>query len=167
MKSKIYNYIVLMKIYLILRTLRKEMKYHLKILVIMALLLSAPFGQAAETDKMALADALLKSPTLDFQQAQEALKLYGGILPGSPVSLSVLARTFITGSMASLKQRAGYYEKGLGYAEKLIAQAPSGVAGHYWKALNLSGLADVGTRMEGFKLLPKIMDAPEAGSGPG
>jgi tetratricopeptide (TPR) repeat protein len=135
------------------------MKYLLKILAVMALLLSPAFGQAAETDTMAQADALLKSPTLDFRQAQKALKLYEGALTGPPALLLRLARTcFITGDLASLDQRSGYYEKGLAYAEKLIALEPNGVAGHYWKALNLGGLADVGTRMEGFRLLPKIMD---------
>jgi tetratricopeptide (TPR) repeat protein len=42
-------------------------------------------------------------------------------------------------------------------AENLLAQQPDGVAGHYWKALNLSGLADV-NRLRGFKLLAQIMD---------
>ena len=70
-----------------------------------------------------------------------------------------LARAcFILGDVAPVKERGYYYEKGLDYADKLLAQEPNGVAGHYWKAMNLSGLADVGTRMQGFKLLPKIMD---------
>ena len=80
------------------------MKYLLKILAIMALLLSAAFGQAAEPDKMAQADALLKSPTLDFQQAQQALTLYEAALSGSPALLTRLARTcFITGDLAPAK----------------------------------------------------------------
>ena len=70
-----------------------------------------------------------------------------------------LARAcFILGDVAPVKERGSYYEKGLDYADKLLAQEPNGVAGHYWKAMNLSGLADVGTRMQGFKLLPKIME---------
>ena len=54
-------------------------------------------------------------------------------------------------------QRGGYYEKGLAFAETLLQEQPSGVAGHYWKALNMCGLADVGGRLQGFKLLPRIM----------
>ncbi len=138
---------------------RKSMKCHRNILAVIALLLfSAPFAQAAEPDKMAQADALLASPTLDLQKAQQALALYEGMLQGPPPLLARLSRTcFVLGDLAPVKERGHYYDKGLAYAEKLLAQEPNGVAGHYWKALNLSGLADVGTQMQGFKLLPKIM----------
>jgi len=136
------------------------MKYSLKIAAIIALLLpAAPYAPAAEPEKLAQADALLASPALDYQKAQQALALYEQLPSGSPQLLIQLARTcFILGDLAPENQRAGYYEKGLAYAERLIQEQPDGVAGHYWKALNLSGLADVGTRMEGFKLLPKIME---------
>ena len=123
-----------------------------------ALLLSASGGQAAQPDKMAQADALMESPALDCRQAQQALALYEGLLPGSPPLWVRLARTcFVLGDMADDASRAGYYEKGLTYAEKLLAQQPDEAAGHYWKALNLSGLADV-NRLRGLKLLPQIMD---------
>ena len=131
------------------------------IFVVIGLLLGcASFGQAAgEPDKMAQADALLASPNLDFPKAQQALNLYEGLLQGPPPLLTRLARAcFILGDLAPLSERGRCYEKGLAYADKLLAQEPNGVAGHYWKAMNLSGLADVGTRMQGFKLLPKIMD---------
>ncbi|MFI5355321.1 MAG: TRAP transporter TatT component family protein [Desulfobaccales bacterium] len=120
----------------------------------------AAFGQAAgEPDKMAQADALLASPNLDFPKAQQALNLYEGLLQGPPPLLTRLARAcFILGDVAPVKGRGLYYEKGLGYADRLLAQEPKGVAGHYWKAMNLSGLADVGTQLQGFKLLPKIME---------
>jgi len=137
------------------------MHYSLKIaaLIPLLLLLSVPFGLAAEPEKLAQADALLASPALDYLKAQQALALYEALPSGPPRLLTQLARTcFILGDLAPKDQRAGYYNKGLAYAEKLLAQEPAGVAGHYWKALNLSGLADVGTRMEGFKLLPKLMD---------
>ncbi|MGA8570972.1 MAG: TRAP transporter TatT component family protein [Desulfobaccales bacterium] len=123
-----------------------------------ALLLAASGGQAAAPDKMARADALMKSPALDYQQARQALALYEELLPGSPPLWVRLARTcFVLGDMADDASRAGYYEKGLTYAEKLLAQQPNEAAGHYWKALNLSGLADV-NRLRGLKLLPQIMD---------
>jgi tetratricopeptide (TPR) repeat protein len=61
--------------------------------------------------------------------------------------------------MAPKGQRAGYYEKGLTYAERLLQEQPQGVAGHYWQAMNLCGLADVGGRFQGFRLLPKIIAA--------
>jgi len=137
------------------------MKYLLKASAIIALLLllAAPYAQAAGPEKMAQADALLASPALDYQKAQQALALYEELLSGSPPLLTQLSRTcFILGDLAPKNQRAGYYEKGLAYAERLIKEQPDGVAGHYWKALNLSGLADVGSQIQGFKLLPKIME---------
>ncbi len=130
----------------------------LSLLAAVALLLAASGGQAAQPDKMAQADALMKSPALDYQQAQQALADYEGLLPGSPSLWVRLARTcFVLGDTADDASRAGYYEKGLTYAEKLLAQQPDEAAGHYWKALNLSGLADV-NRLRGLKLLPQIMD---------
>lgn len=124
------------------------------------LLCFTAFGQAAgEPDKMAQADALLASPTLDYQKARQAMVLYESLLQGPPPLLIRLARTcFILGDVAPVKERGRYYEKGLDYADKLLAHEPNGVAGHYWKAMNLSGLADVGTQIQGFKLLPKIME---------
>ncbi|MCL4500251.1 MAG: TRAP transporter TatT component family protein [Deltaproteobacteria bacterium] len=124
------------------------------------LLLTATFPQAAgEPDKMAQADGILASPSLDFQKAQSALVLYEDLLQGSPQLMTRLSRAcFILGNLAPVKERGNYYEQGLHYAEKLLAQEPNGVAGHYWKALNLGGLADVGSEIVGFKLLPQIMD---------
>jgi tetratricopeptide (TPR) repeat protein len=130
----------------------------ISLVAMMALLLSASGSQAAEPNKMAQADALMESPALDYQQAQQALALYEELPPESPPLLVRLARTcFVLGDMAPDASRTGYYEKGLTYAENLLAQQPDGVAGHYWKALNLSGLADV-NRLRGFKLLAQIMD---------
>ncbi len=142
------------------------MIHALKILAVIALLLSATFLQAAEPQQMAQADALLASPSLDYQKAQQALALYEGLLSGPPELLAQLARTcFILGDLAPKDQRAGYYDKGLAYAERLIKEQPNGVAGHYWKALNLSGLADVGSQIQGFKLLPQIMGALKQAQG--
>ncbi len=136
------------------------MKCCRRIFALLGLLLCCPtFVQAAgEPDKMAQADALLASSALDYQKAQQAKSLYESLLPGNSALLTRLARTcFILGDLAPIKERGHDYEKGLDYADKLLAQEPNGAAGHYWKAMNLSGLADVGTRMQGFKLLPKIM----------
>jgi tetratricopeptide (TPR) repeat protein len=70
-----------------------------------------------------------------------------------------LARTaFVLGDLAPKGQRTGYYDQGLAYADRLLKEQPGGVAGHYWKALNLCGLADAGGRLQGFKLLPRIVE---------
>jgi tetratricopeptide (TPR) repeat protein len=114
---------------------------------------------AGELDTMTQADTLLASPTLDYPKAQQALALYAGLLPGSPQLFMRLSRTcFILGDLAPAAERGRHYDQGLAYADKLLAQEPNAVAGHYWKALNLSGQADIGTRLQGFKLLPQIMD---------
>jgi tetratricopeptide (TPR) repeat protein len=126
--------------------------------MVIALLLAATFVQAAESEQMAQADALLASPSLDYQKAQQALSLYEGLLTGPPALLTQLTRTcFILGDLAPKDQRGAYYDIGLAYAERLIKEQPEGVAGHYWKALNLSGQADVGSQIQGFRLLPQIM----------
>jgi tetratricopeptide (TPR) repeat protein len=133
----------------------------LNFLALMVLLLSTALAQAAEPDKMAQADALMQSPTLDFQQAGLALDLYAEQLAftgANPASLVRLARTaFVAGDLAPNDQRARFYEKGLSYAERLLQEEPHGVAGHYWKAMNMCGLADVGGRLRGFRLLPHII----------
>ena len=102
----------------------------ISLVAMMVVLLSASGGQAADPNKMAPADALMESPALDYQQAQQALALYEELLPGSPPLLVRLAHTcFVLGDMAPDASRTGYYEKGLTYAEKLLAQQPDGVAG--------------------------------------
>jgi len=114
---------------------------------------------AAASPDLDQADALLASPTLNYPQAQQALALYEGLPQDSPPLLTRLSRTcFILGDLSPAQERRQHYEKGLEYAEKLLVQNPNGVAGHYWKAMHLSGLADIGSRLQGFKLLPQIME---------
>ncbi|MFZ0051286.1 MAG: hypothetical protein WAK96_05885, partial [Desulfobaccales bacterium] len=70
----------------------------ISLVAMMVLLLSAFGSQAAEPNKMAQADALMESPALDYQQAQQALALYEELLPESPPLLVRLARTcFVLG----------------------------------------------------------------------
>jgi tetratricopeptide (TPR) repeat protein len=52
----------------------------------------------------------------------------------------------------------GYYQQGQSYAETLIREEPNRVEGHYWLAMNLCGQADVGSKLLGGKLLPRIME---------
>jgi tetratricopeptide (TPR) repeat protein len=139
------------------------MKFSLPILASILLLLTAAFSQAKEPDKMARADALLQQPALTLPQAQQALALYEEQLHSGGDRLSLLPRlartAFVLGDLAPSGQQAGYYDQGLAYAETLLKAQPGGVAGHYWKALNMCGLADVGSRFQGFRLLPKIIAA--------
>jgi tetratricopeptide (TPR) repeat protein len=52
----------------------------------------------------------------------------------------------------------GYYRQGQDYAETLMREAPERVEGHYWLAMNLCGQADVGGKLLGHKLLPRILE---------
>ena len=127
------------------------------------LLLAAGAAAAPATGGVAAADRLLKSPTLDFAQASQALSLYEAALAATPAGdaslLTRLARAcFILGDLAEKGRRQAYYEKGEGYADRLLQVQPQGVAGHYWKAMNLCGQAEVGGRLQGMKLLPRIME---------
>lgn len=137
------------------------MKLLLAIPASILLLLSAAFAQSGEPDHMSQADALLNNPALTLQQAKQALTLYDEQLHHGGNSLLLLPRlartAFIIGNLAPKGQEAGYYDQGLAYAERLLTAQPGGVAGHYWKALNMCGLAEVGSRFQGFRLLPKIL----------
>jgi tetratricopeptide (TPR) repeat protein len=114
---------------------------------------------AAAPPNLDQADALLASPTLNYSKAQQAMALYEGLPQDSPPLLARLSRTcFILGDLSPAEERRRHYEKGLEYAERLLAQEPNRVAGHYWKAMHLSGLADIGSQLQGFKLLPQIME---------
>ena len=52
----------------------------------------------------------------------------------------------------------GYYQQGQSYAETLIREEPNRVEGHYWLAMNLCGQADVGGKLLGRRLLPRILE---------
>jgi tetratricopeptide (TPR) repeat protein len=127
-------------------------------------LMAAPAAAApAASPEPAEIDALLQKPGLNLAQAQAALGRGEAALasPGAPrpAWLERLARiSFILGDLAPQGQRQAYYEKGLAYADRLLQESPPGVAGHYWKALNLCGLAEVGGKLKGFKLLPRILE---------
>ena len=136
----------------------------LKLLGCIALsLLSATAGLGAAAGTLAEADALLNSPTLNLSQATKALSLYEGLLStaGAPRALVLahLGRTcFVLGQLAPAPQGMGYYQKGQSYAETLIREEPNRVESHYWLALNLCGQADVGGKLLGRKLLPRILE---------
>jgi len=126
-------------------------------------LLLGTLALAKDTGPRAEADGLMTSPTLEVSQARRALALYEESLPtagsGQPLLLARLARVcFILGDITKDSQRQGFYEKGRTYAETLLKEQPAGVEGHYWLALNLCGLADVGGAFQGRELLPTILE---------
>jgi tetratricopeptide (TPR) repeat protein len=126
-------------------------------------LLSATAGMGAAGGTLAEANALLNSPALSTDQAARALSLYQGLLStaGAPRALVLahLGRTcFLLGQLVPESQAMGYYQQGQSYAETLIREEPNRVEGHYWLALNLCGQAEVGSKLLGRRLLPRIMD---------
>ena len=129
-------------------------------------LLLGSLALAQDAGPLAEADSLLTSPILEVSQARRALALYEESLPtagtGRLLLLARLARVcFILGDIADDSQRQGFYEKGRTYAEMLLKEQPDQVGGHYWLALNLCGLADVGGALTGHKLLPTILEELE------
>ncbi|MDO9533239.1 MAG: TRAP transporter TatT component family protein [Deltaproteobacteria bacterium] len=122
---------------------------------------SAGFGAPAGT--LAEADGLLNSPVLSMAQATKALSLYQGLLAtaGAPRNL-VLARLgrtcFVLGQLVPESQAMAYYQQGQPYAETLIREEPNRVEGHYWLAMSLCGQAEVGGKLLGHRLLPRILE---------
>jgi tetratricopeptide (TPR) repeat protein len=126
-------------------------------------ILSATAGFGAAAGTLAEADALLNSPALSMSQAARALSLYEGLLSAAgaprPLVLAHLGRTcFVLGQVAPEPQAMRYYQQGQSYAETLIREEPNRVEGHYWLALNLCGQAEVGSKLLGRKLLPRILE---------
>jgi tetratricopeptide (TPR) repeat protein len=126
------------------------------------LLLQFLIAAAPNPDRLAAAEALLKSPTLDFPQALQARALYEEELASAPGPAGLLARlarvNFILGDLAATGQRENFYHSGLTAAERLAREQPGNVAGPYWTALNLCGLAAAGGPLQGRKLLPRILE---------
>lgn len=122
-------------------------------------------GAALAAATLEQADRLLVDPQVTKDKALQALSIYESLLPAAgPERLLVLARlaraAFFLGDLADGGQRRLYYEQGRQYAETIVREFPDRVEGHYWLGLNLAGLADV-SRMQGMRLLPKIMAALE------
>jgi tetratricopeptide (TPR) repeat protein len=128
----------------------------------MLILAASPLSGAAN-GSLAEIDAMMQSPGLDLTKARQALAGYQGLLassqgPRAPLLMRLTQVCFILGDLSPQAQRRGFYQKGLAYAQQLLTQKPAGVQGHYWKALNLAGLADTGGMLEGRRLLPRILE---------
>jgi tetratricopeptide (TPR) repeat protein len=69
---------------------------------------------------------------------------------------------FILGDLGTKAEDKGirrkYFDKGRYYAELLAQSEPQRVEGHYWLALNLAGLAEVGGAGTALRLLPAIVE---------
>jgi tetratricopeptide (TPR) repeat protein len=76
--------------------------------------------------------------------------------------LACLARlSFLLGELSSKEEKSQYFEKGQHYSEALVKEKPAWPEGHYWLALNLCGLAELGGARRGLKLIPEIVEELE------
>ena len=89
------------------------------------------------------------NPEVDLNKAHALLDRYEKELPRieaaqRPQILAELARLcFILGEWGKKADEKKYFGKGQDFAQRLIREQPQRVEGHYWLALNLSGLADL------------------------
>ncbi len=104
---------------------------------------------------------------VDFREACKQLASDEKELPQSGearlhkmIELSRLC--FILGDLGSKTEdkpaRKKYFKKGRYYAELLCQSEPHRVEGHYWLALNLAGLAEVGGAGLALRLLPTVVN---------
>lgn len=103
---------------------------------------------------------------VERKEAGEALASYERKLArdedGRAVTLTELARLcFVIGQLEEGQEGESYYEKGRDYANLLSREQPRRVEGHYWLALNLAGLAEVGRAGHALRLLPTIVERLE------
>lgn len=131
---------------------------------LLAFLLYLLVGLAA-AGTLAEADRLLFDPQVNKDTALQAFSIYESRLPAAGTArLQVLERLaragFFLGDLTDGGQRRLYYEQGRQFADTIVQEFRDRVEGHYWLGLNLAGLADV-NRMQGMRLLPKIISALE------
>jgi tetratricopeptide (TPR) repeat protein len=69
--------------------------------------------------------------------------------------------SYLLGELSPKNEKLYYYEKGKQYGEILVKEQPAWAEGHYWLALNLCGLAELGGARKGLKLVPKIVKEME------
>jgi len=102
----------------------------------------------------------------DLQRTLQAVAAYEARLSQAEDSrdaiLTELARLhFILGESAEWREKEDYFHKGQYYAELSSQEQPHQVAGYYWQALNLAGLAEVGGAASALQLVPVIVEQLE------
>ncbi len=75
--------------------------------------------------------------------------------------IKVARVSYFLGELSPQNQKHQYFEKGQRYGEILAREQPAWAEGHYWLALNLCGLAEMGGPRRGLKLVPKIVEELE------
>jgi tetratricopeptide (TPR) repeat protein len=98
-----------------------------------------------------------------LEQELEQLKSALGGAPRERVNhLIRLGRLcFLLGHLSPRAQKPDFFRQGRDFAETLVREQPDWVEGHYWLALNLCGLAEIGGAKQGWSLLPRILEELE------
>jgi tetratricopeptide (TPR) repeat protein len=109
------------------------------------------------------AGAFAPSASADLKGMSQVLASYEKRLPrdgdARDFTLAELARLcFILGERGDKHASEKNFEKGRYYADLLCQEKPRRVEGHYWLALNLAGLAEVGRASRGLRLVPTIIE---------
>jgi tetratricopeptide (TPR) repeat protein len=69
--------------------------------------------------------------------------------------------SYLLGELSPNHEKLYYFEKGKAYGETLAGEQPAWAEGHYWLALNLCGLAEIGGARRGLKLVHEIVEKME------
>jgi len=114
--------------------------------------------QATSTSK---SQAQTPNAAVDLQKTQALFTKYEKELPQAQAArahdLAELARLcFILGEWGKTDQEK-YLEKGRDFAQRLIREKPHEVAGHYWLALNIGGLAEMTGDLSMISIIVKEM----------
>lgn len=75
--------------------------------------------------------------------------------------IRVARLSYLLGELSPKDEKLQYFAKGKGYGETLAGEQPDWAAGHYWLALNLCGMAEVGGAGRGLKLVTQIVEEME------
>lgn len=102
---------------------------------------------------------------LRFDLARGEEELVGATGERANCLIRLARLCFLLGEMSPPGEKNRYFEKGRSYAEILAKEQPAWAEGHYWAALNLCGLAEVGGAKRGLRLVTQIVEDLERALG--
>ncbi len=95
----------------------------------------------------------------DLETQQRNLRQGNGVRANTLIRLAQVC--FTLGELVEAEHRLDYFEKGKYYADMVVREYSSWADGHYWLALNLCGVAEVGGAGRALRLLPEIVEIME------
>jgi tetratricopeptide (TPR) repeat protein len=100
-------------------------------------------------------------PRLQEELARYEEELTWAVEDRAQLLISAARLSFLLGELTGKDEKSEYFDKGQGYSETLVKEKPTWPEGHYWLALNLCGLAELGGARRGLKLVPEIVEELE------